>query len=137
MSNLALIHAIKELSLPEHIVRAVVADYLDFLQERQLSNFEKLDGRLRQEAQLHDKIYFEAQGSMLAATLMLTIEDGIDVDSILAEVYGRQSDTDLLDMRRELVSRAIQQAKEASSLAGIPLSLVKIRKEKFCELASC
>lgn len=134
MSNLALVHAVKELSLPEHVVRAVVADYLDFLQERQKSKFEKLDGRLRAESGLHDRLYFEAQGSMLAATLMLTIEEGVDVDGLLAEVYGRQADLDLLDMRKELVSRAIQQAKEASTLAGLPLSIVKTRKESFCAL---
>lgn len=132
MSNLALVHAVKELSLPEHIVRTVVADYLDFLQERQQAKFEKLDGRLRLEAELHDRLYFEAQGSMLAATLMLTIEDGVDVDGLLVQVYGRQPDQDLLDMRKELVSRAIQQAKDASALAGLPLALVKTRKESFC-----
>jgi hypothetical protein len=132
MSNLALVHAVKELSLPEHVVRAVVADYLDFLEERQKPKFEKLDQRLRGESELHDRLYFEAQGSMLAATLMLTIEEGVDVDALLAQVYGRQADADLLDMRKELVSRAIQQAKEATSLSGLPLALVKTRKDSFC-----
>lgn len=135
MSNLALVHAVKELSLPEHVVRAVVGDYLDFLQERQKAKFEKLDGRLRLEEELQDRLYFEAQGSMLAATLMLTIEDGVDIDGLLAQVYGLQGDPDLLDMRKELVSRAIQQAKDACGLSGLPLAMVKTRKEKFCARA--
>lgn len=132
MSNIALVHAVKDLSLPEHIVRSVVTDYLDFLKERQGAKFAKLDERLKNEAGLFDRMYFEAQGSMLAATLMLTLEESVDTASLFVEVYGVQADEDLLSMRKELVSRAIAQAKEAAPMAGLTLAMVKQRKAKFC-----
>lgn len=132
MGHLALASAVKDLALPEHVVRAVVADYLDFMQERQPSKFAKLDARLREEQDLHDKLYFEAQSSMLAVTLMLTIESSVDVGTLLLDVYGKVSDLDLIDMRRELVSRALRQAKDAASNSGLSMSIVQERKDRFC-----
>lgn len=132
MANFALLSAIKELALPEHIVRTVLADYLDFLKDRQVKTYELLNQRLQNEPKLFDSMYFEVQGSILASTLMLTIEAGVDTDEIFEEVYGKQSDLDLLAMRRELVSRALAQSKDAAALAGLSVSLVKSRKANFC-----
>ena len=133
MNNIALVQAVKDLSLPEHIVRAVIHDYLEFLKERQNEKYLKFDARLRKESDLHDRMYFETQGSMLAATLMLTLEDDVDTNALFHEVYGAQKDADLLDMRKELVSRAIAQAKDSTSLSGLSLAKVKTRKALFCQ----
>jgi hypothetical protein len=133
MGNVALTQAVKGLSLPEHVVRSVLFDYLEFLKERQLTKHEALEARLGTEAGLHDRLYFEAQGSMLAATLMMTLESGVDTAELFDEVYGRQVDEDLLAMRKELVSRAVNQAKDAIALAGLAMSLVKERKAHFCQ----
>lgn len=131
MSNAALASAVKDLSLPEQVVRAVVADYLDFLAERQPKKFAAIDARLQNEPGLHDRFYFEAQGSMLAATLMLTVEGSLDLAPVLREVYGQQADADLLAMRKELVSRALLQAKDSASMTGLSASVLKSRKENF------
>lgn len=135
MGNGALIHAVKKLALPEHVVRAVMADYLDFLSQRQAPAREALEARLRDEEDLADRMFFEAQGSMLASTLMLTMEEGVDVPELLREAYGEQLDPDLLAMRKELVSRAISQAKDAAAMASVPLAALKSRKAKFCQEA--
>ena len=132
MNNIALVQAVKDLSLPEHIVRSVIFDYLDFLKERQKEKYDRFDQRLRTEPELHDRMYFETQGSMLAATLMLTLEDDVDTDELFHEAYGIQKDADLLEMRKELVSRAIAQAKDAVSLSGLTMAKVKNRKARFC-----
>jgi hypothetical protein len=132
MANFALLSAIKELALPEHIVRSVLADYMDFLKDRQIKAYESLNQRLQNDPKLFDSMYFEVQGSILASTLMLTLEADVDTDEIFEEVYGKQNDTDLLAMRRELVSRALAQSKDAAPLAGISNTLVKSRKANFC-----
>lgn len=133
MANFALLSAIKELALPEHIVRTVLADYLDFLKDRQKKTYDSLNQRLQNEPKLFDSMYFEVQGSILASTLMLTLEADVNTDEIFEEVYGKQSDSDLLAMRRELVSRALAQSKDAAAMAGLSIALVKSRKSSFCD----
>jgi hypothetical protein len=133
MGNIALIHAVRGLSLPEHIVRAVVADYMDFLQQRQSAKRQALDERLLADEELSDRMFFEAQGSMLASTLILTLDESVDVPELLREAYGAQTDPDLLAMRKELVSRALRQAKDAAALASVSTGVVKERKALFCQ----
>lgn len=133
MSDMALINAVKDLSLPEQIVRAVVADYLDFLKDRQPKVFEKIDARLREDPSWFEALYEEAKNSMLGATLMLTLDKNVDIKALFEAAYGAQNDQDLLAMRKELVSRALIQTKDAADLAGLPMAVVKARKELFCQ----
>lgn len=131
--NSALTEAIEDLALPEHMVRALVADYLDFLAKQSPEKSQKLEARLQAENDLHDRLYFEAQGSILASTLMMTIEADVELDDMLDKTYGRQQDEDLLAMRKELVSRAMGQNKGTPGKAGLSAKVVSARKKNFCQ----
>lgn len=131
--NSALTEAIEDLALPEHMVRALVADYLDFLAKQSPEKSQKLEARLQAENDLHDRLYFEAQGSILASTLMMTIDADVELDDMLDKTYGRQQDEDLLAMRKELVSRAMGQNKGTPGKAGLSAKVVSARKKKFCQ----
>lgn len=133
--NSALTEAVEDLALPEHMVRALIADYMDFLAKQAPAAAARLDERLSAEDGLHDRIYFEAQGSILAATLMMTLESDADIDELLETAYGRQLDPDLLAMRKELVSRSLAQNKGTPAKAGLSKGLVAARKRKFCQEA--
>lgn len=132
MGNLALARAVKDLALPEHVVRAVVGDYMDFM-ARKGDASTRLEARLLAEESLSDLFYFEAQASMLGATLILTMEESVQVGELLLKVYGEQCDPDLLAMRRELVSRALHQSRDATALTGLSPALLDERRQEFCK----
>lgn len=131
--NSALTEELEGLALPEHMVRTLIADYLDFLAKQSPEKSQKLEARLEAENDLHDRLYFEAQGSILASTLMMTIEADVELDEMLGKVYGRQQDEDLLAMRKELVSRAMGQNKGTPAKAGLSAKIVAARKKRFCQ----
>lgn len=133
IGSMGLTSAVKALALPESAVRAVVADYLDFLSSKRPQAHAKLDARLQEEPDLFDLFYFEAQASMLGAALILTMEEKVPVGALLVDVYGSQPDADLLDMRKELVSRALHQTKDAMALTGLSPELLAVRKKEFCQ----
>lgn len=132
MMNNPLIEAVKRLEIPEMSLRALMADYEDFLAANNPDGKRRLDERLG-EIGFSEKMVEQTQASILASTLMVTLEPEVDFGELIKQAFpSADGDEDLLALRRELVSRALSMNKEVPALANLTRAEVLKRQELFC-----
>lgn len=129
-----LISSIREMRIPEHALYALLGDYADFLES--LPNGKdvraKFEQRCEDDKPFSASVLREIEASMLAATLMMSLGDDVDFESISRDAFPKPADPDLWALRREMVSRAISMSKDVPQLAALSLSLVRKRQDAFC-----
>lgn len=135
MSQTALIRAIQNVALPEHAVRAVIADY-DELLEKISAEKSAMWKRRCEDPGFLDRRFFEAQTSMIGATLILTLSDEVDFEAVAKEALGLQPDEDLRAMRKELLSRALSPRKSEEAALAVSWKKAQERMQMLCQQPS-
>lgn len=131
MGQDALAESVKRINIPEVSLRALLADYEEFLAAQAPESKKKLDERLG-EPGFAEKMLEHAQAAMVASTLMMTLEPSVDFAELVKSAFpSAGGDAELLALRKELVSRALSMSKEVPSLANITVKLVRERQEQF------
>lgn len=132
MANDTLVESVKNISIPEVSLRALLADYEDFLEAQSPEAKRALDARL-QESGFSEKMVEQAQAAMVAATLIMTLEPSVDFQELAREAFPSPgSDPELWALRRELMSRALSMSKDVPPMANVTLKLVRERQALFC-----
>lgn len=132
MANEALVESVKRIKIPEVSLRALLADYEEFLEAQAPESKKRLDARL-EESGFSEKMLEQAQAAMVAATLMMTLEPAVNFQELLLAAFPSPAgDEELLALRRELVSRALSMSKEVPPMANVSVALVRERQGLFC-----
>lgn len=126
----ALLQSVRSLRLPEPTLYALLEEYLEFL--AMSGARPRFEERLEKESGFLSEALSEIEASMLASALMLSMDKSTDFSALMRSSFPKPSDSDLLALRKEIVSRALSESKEIPSMADLSLSVVRARQSDFC-----
>lgn len=125
-----LLRSVLSLRIPEPSLYVLLDDYRQFLLSS--GSGESFLRRLTDEIGFSDLALSEIEASVLASALMLSMDAQTDFATLISSAFPKPEDSDILALRREIVSRSISESKQIPSLAGISISLVRSRQADFC-----
>ena len=125
-----LLRSVLSLRIPEPSLYVLLDDYRQFLLSS--GSGESFLRRLTDEIGFSDLALSEIEASVLASALMLSMDAQTDFAALISSAFPKPEDSDILALRREIVSRSISESKQIPSLAGISISLVRSRQAEFC-----
>ena len=130
-----LIVSVKALSIPEHTQRALLEDYLQFLESSSIERFMKFEQRIKTDLGFIEQALAQTKAAMIGSTLLLTLSKEIDFKALIGACFPPAfQDEELRELRNELISRALSMNKDVPAMAGLKRELIHTRKQLFFDL---
>jgi hypothetical protein len=123
--------AIDQISLPQHALEALVSEYAATLRGREPASADRFDQRINEEDGFAERALRQAANAVVGATLIITMEPTVDFETLRERFESAQGDQDLLNLRQEVMDRAISMNKDLRNYTRLSRQLIEKRQAIF------